>query len=237
MKLVIDETWEDIIDLCHSIEIEEISLEISENGVEIKEVDPSRVFLAKAELEELEDSTGIMDYEDREPAFDTEKLYNVLDSYDGSIIMEIKEGTAHFSSLEEDTHTAEIGMISREEEEFPEPDPNFTVSVDEVDIKDHINTAEGIVKRGKHPQFETIDGTLYMIYEGDVDRYEGLLGESDGEDISASYSSDYLGDVEGLWDIKMGDDIPIRGEREIEGDVWRAKTVFLLAPRVETEEE
>ena len=242
-KAVINaETLRDAIDSVSSL-VDEVKFSISENGLELKAVDPANV--AMVSLKIGSDAFEYFKADQGEIGVDLVRLSDVLSMADRGENVQLE--------LDEESHKLKIGVGSlsytlslidptaiRKEPRIPDLDLPALVTLPGGELRRAVNAAE---KVSDHVILGVSDEGFYMEAKGDIDSLKlkipstELLGMKPGEARSL-FSLDYLQDMSksiskaGEVTLEMGIDYPLRVTFKLGQSV---DINYLLAPRIEQE--
>jgi len=236
------ETLRDAIEAVSSL-VDEVKFAISENGVELRAVDPANVAMISLKIgaeafEFFEATPG-------EIGVDLVRLSDVLSMADKGENVQLE--------LDEENHKLKIGVGSlsytlslidptaiRKEPRIPELDLPAHVTLAGGELRRAVKAAE---KVSDHVILGVADDTFYMEAKGDIDSLKlkipstELLGLKPGEARSL-FSLDYLSDMSksigkaSEVTLELGMDYPLRISFKIGQNV---DINYLLAPRIEQE--
>lgn len=250
MKLKMDksEVWKNCIGAISNL-IEEADLDISEEGVNLKAMDPSHVALAGLKISDA----AFTEFDVDKP----EKLGIDLTEMDKIMSRANKNDKSTLEYVEEEnrlklefrgtsTRRFSLPLLELEEEELPEPELNFTANakVTAGTIREGLKDAALV---GDNVKFELSDEKFKMSIESDTGSAEMELSKEDEglKDLNvesptrAMYNIGYLEDMfkaagsNDIVEINHGEDLPIQIIFKMADGEGQLK--FLLAPRVETE--
>ncbi len=241
-KAVINaETLRDAIEAVSSL-VDEVKFSITENGIELKAVDPANVAMVSLKLDaaafELFKSTP------GEIGVDLVRLSDLLSMAD--------RGEKVLLELDEEQHKLKIGVGSlsytlslidpsaiRKEPRIPELDLPAHVTLSGSELRRAVKASE---KVSDHVILGVQDDQFFMEAKGDIDSLKlripsnELLGLKPGEARSL-FSLDYLSDMSKSIGkapqvtLEMGVDYPLR----IGFHIGPVEVNYLLAPRIEQE--
>jgi len=241
-KAVINaETLRDAIEAVSSL-VDEVKFSITENGIELKAVDPANVAMVSLKLDsaafELFKSTP------GEIGVDLVRLSDLLSMAD--------RGENVLLELDEEQHKLKIivGSLSytlslidpsaiRKEPRIPELDLPAHVTLSGSEMRRAVKASE---KVSDHVILGVQDDQFYMEAKGDIDSLKlkipsnELLGLKPGEARSL-FSLDYLSDMSksigkaSQVTLELGVDYPLR----ISFQIGQVEVHYLLAPRIEQE--
>ncbi|MBN1324584.1 MAG: DNA polymerase sliding clamp [Methanotrichaceae archaeon] len=241
-KAVINaETLRDAIEAVSSL-VDEVKFSITENGIELKAVDPANVAMVSLKLDaaafELFKSTP------GEIGVDLVRLSDLLSMAD--------RGEKVLLELDEEQHKLKIGVGSlsytlslidpsaiRKEPRIPELDLPAHVTLSGSELRRAVKASE---KVSDHVILGVQDDQFFMEAKGDIDSLKlripsnELLGLKPGEARSL-FSLDYLSDMSksigkaSQVTLELGVDYPLR----IGFQVGPVEVNYLLAPRIEQE--
>lgn len=250
MKFRMDssEVWKDCVGAISNL-IEEIDIDFTEDGVEMKAMDPSHVALVdfKLSLDAFEE------YEIEKPrklGVDLREMDKIISRAKKSDVFILKfnedEGRLKLEFRGDSVRRFSLPLLELEDEELPEPSLDFTASV-KVEagiISEGLKDAELV---SDNVRFEVTEDEFFMGIESDTGSAEmELSSDAEGlqdlevdEPSKAMYNIGYLEDIikaassKDLIEVKHGIDLPLQMIFSIADGNGRLK--FLLAPRVEAE--
>lgn len=250
MKLIMEnsEVWKNSVGAISNL-IDEIDLELKEEGVEMRAMDPSHVALTDFRLS----SDAFAEYDVKEPkklGVDLAEMDKILSraNKDDEFILEFdeEESRLRLEFRGDSTRRFSLPLLELEEEEIPEPDLDFTASakISAGTIKEGLKDAALV---SDNVRFEISEDKFMMGIESDTGSAELELSK-DGEGLQeleveepskAMYNIGYLDDMikaassNDVVEVSHGVDLPIQVIFQIADGKGRLK--FLLAPRVEAE--
>ncbi len=240
--------WKDSIGAISNL-IDEVNFEFEEDGIEMKAMDPSHVALADFRLSadafaeyELDKSLKLgVDLAEMDKimsrAKKNDEFVMEFDESENRLRLEFRGGSTRRFSLP---------VLEIEDEELPEPELEFTASV-EISAGAISEGLKDAALVGDNVRFEISEDRFLMKIESDTGSAEMELsaGDNDLKEIDveepseAMYNIGYLEDMfkgassNDIVQVNHGLDLPIQIIFDIaEGD---GHLKFLLAPRVETE--
>ncbi|MFP4005937.1 MAG: proliferating cell nuclear antigen (pcna) [Candidatus Hadarchaeia archaeon] len=240
--------WKNCIGAISNL-VEEIDFEFTEEGVEMRAMDPSHVALSEFKLS----SNAFEEYELEGPqklGVDLGEMDRFLSrakkNDEFTLSFDESEGRLKLKFRGESTRRFSLPLLEVEEEDLPEPDLDFTAfaKISAGAISEGLKDAALV---GDNVRFELLEDKFLMGIESDTGSVEMELSEEDGglkeldvdEPSRSMYNIGYLDDMfkaassSDLVEIHHGTDLPILMIFNIADGNGKLK--FLLAPRIETE--
>lgn len=248
LKMENSSVWKNCIGAVSNL-VEEVDLEFTEKGVEMRAMDPSHVALSEFKL-----SVDAFEEYDLE---ESQKLGVDLGEMDRFLSRAKKNDELTMSFDEEEsrlklrfrgksTRRFSLPLLEVEEEELPQPDLDFTAfaKISAGTVSDGLKDAALV---GDNVRFEFLEDKFLMGIESDTGSVEMELSKEDEsleeleveESSKAMYNIGYLDDMfkaassGDIVEINHGTDLPILMTFNIADGNGSLK--FLLAPRIETE--
>ncbi|MCK4310881.1 MAG: proliferating cell nuclear antigen (pcna) [Methanomicrobia archaeon] len=232
--------WRDIVNTVSSI-IEEAPFEVKEQGIYMRAMDPSHISMLDIEIpKEMFDEFSV----DKEISLgiDMDEMRKIMNRSKPSdiLIMNAEESRIHMTFIGESKRKFGLPIIDILEKRSKLPEIPFTATVElnsEI-FQDGIKDASVVAD---HITFEAKKDNFLIKAQGDTSDIE-TVNEKDSmieydvkEDAKATFNLSYLSDISksiyGTMVIKLGSDVPLLLEFEID----KAKVKFILAPRIERE--
>jgi proliferating cell nuclear antigen len=241
-SVILAETLRDALGAVSSL-VDEVKFSISENGLELKAVDPANVAMVSLQI-----GNQAFEYfkaDTCEIGIDLVRLSDVLSMADKGENVQLE--------LEEESHKLKIGVGSlsytlslidpaaiRKEPRIPDVDLPTSVIMDGRVLQRAIKAAE---KVSDHVILGISDDVFFMEAKGDIDSLKlkipatELIGMKPGESRSL-FSLDYCVDFAksaakaGEVTLEMGLDYPMRMLFQVNKFI---KVIYMLAPRIEQE--
>jgi len=232
--------WRDIVNTVSSI-IEEAPFEVKEKGIYMRAMDPSHISMLDIEIpKEMFDEFSI----DKEISLgiDMDEMRKIMYRAKPSdiLVMKAEESKIHMTFIGESKRKFGLPIIDVLEKRSKLPEIPFTATVKlNSDIfQDGIKDASVVAD---HITFEARKDSFLIKAQGDTSDIE-TVNEKDSmieydvkEDAKATFNLSYLSDISksiyGTMMIKLGSDVPLM----LEFDIDKAKAKFILAPRIERE--
>jgi len=232
--------WRDIVNTVSSI-IEEAPFEVKEQGMYMRAMDPSHISMLDIEIpKEMFDEFSI----DKEISLgiDMDEMRKIMYRAKPSdiLVMNAEESKIHMTFIGESKRKFGLPIIDVLEKRSKLPEIPFTTTVKlNSDIfQDGIKDASVVAD---HITFEARKDSFLIKAQGDTSDIE-TVNEKDSmieydvkEDAKATFNLSYLSDISksiyGTMVIKLGSDVPLM----LEFDIDKAKVKFILAPRIERE--
>ena len=232
--------WRDIVNTVSSI-IEEAPFEVKEKGIYMRAMDPSHISMLDIEIpKEMFDEFSI----DKEISLgiDMDEMRKIMYRAKPSdiLVMNAEESKIHMTFIGESKRKFGLPIIDVLEKRSKLPEIPFTATVKlNSDIfKDGIKDASVVAD---HITFEARKDSFLIRAQGDTSDIE-TVNETDSmieydvkEYAKATFNLSYLSDISksiyGTMVIKLGSDVPLM----LEFDIDKAKVKFVLAPRIERE--
>lgn len=232
--------WRDIVNTVSSI-IEEAPFEVKEQGIYMRAMDPSHISMLDIEIpKEMFDEFSI----DKEISLgiDMDEMRKIMYRAKPSdiLVMKAEESKIHMTFIGESKRKFGLPIIDVLEKRSKLPEIPFTTTVKlNSDIfQDGIKDASVVAD---HITFEARKDSFLIKAQGDTSDIE-TVNEKDSmieydvkEDAKATFNLSYLSDISksiyGTMVIKLGSDVPLM----LEFDIDKAKVKFILAPRIERE--
>jgi proliferating cell nuclear antigen len=224
--------------------IDEAGVNVTEDGIRLKAMDPAHVALVDLELSK----DAFDEYEATEPLvlgldlerFNTilkrcgsDKIFLQFDSDNNALSIKFKNSS---------TRTFSLPLIEVSEEELKVPTLEFPckIEIDPRILSEGIKDAEIV---SDHVVLRVDENTLYISAKGDLGNVEVKVSKDEAKlfEVSQScrsmFSIEYLKDMIKASDVAesvrifLGDNIPVKMDFIAEN----ARLSFLLAPRIESE--
>ena len=232
--------WRDIVNTVSSI-IEEAPFEVKEQGIYMRAMDPSHISMLDIEIpKEMFDEFSI----DKEISLgiDMDEMRKIMYRAKPSdiLVMNAEESKIHMTFIGESKRKFGLPIIDVLEKRSKLPEIPFTATVKlNSDIfQDGIKDAAVVAD---HITFEARKDSFLIRAQGDTSDIETVnekdsMIEYDVKEIAkATFNLSYLSDISksiyGTMVIKLGSDVPLM----LEFDIDKAKVKFILAPRIERE--
>ena len=236
--------------LKHSIDaisnmVDEVGINVTENGMTLRAMDPAHVALVDFELKK----DAFDKYEVSETlvlGIDLDRLNTILKraGADDKIRLELdsEKNTLKIRLKNASTRTFNLPLIEVSEEELKVPDLDFpcVVEINSKIISEGIKDAEIV---SDHVILKIDEENLYIIARGDLGNVEVKAAKDEAisfevrQDTKSMFSLEYLKDMIKASDIadtvkiSLGDNIPVKMDF-LSSEI---KLSFLLAPRIESE--
>jgi len=232
--------WRDIVNTVSSI-IEEAPFEVKEQGIYMRAMDPSHISMLDIEIpKEMFDEFSI----DKEISLgiDMDEMRKIMYRAKPSdiLVVNAEESKIHMTFIGESKRKFGLPIIDVLEKRSKLPEIPFTATVKlNSDIfQDGIKDASVVAD---HITFEARKDSFLIKAQGDTSDIE-TVNEKDSmieydvkEEAKATFNLSYLSDISksiyGTMVIKLGSDVPLM----LEFDIDKAKVKFVLAPRIERE--
>lgn len=248
VRMETSEVWKNCVGAISNL-IDEADFEFKEDGVEMRAMDPSHVALADFRLP----SKAFEEYDvekSRKLGIDLTEMDKIMSraKKDDEFVLEFneEEGRLKLRFQGDSTRRFSLPLLELEEEEFPEPDLDFTASVKVTAgvVSDGLKDTALV---GENVRFKITDDKFLMGMESDTGSAEMELSEGAGglqeldveESSEAMYNIGYLDDMikaassNDVIEINHSTDIPIQMIFPIADG--KGRLTFLLAPRIEAE--
>lgn len=225
--------------------IDEAGINVDENGIKLRAMDPAHVALVDFELSK--DAFSL--FEVKEPlvlGLDLDRFNTILKRAGGNdkIALELDEETnmLKIRFKNSSTRTFNLPLIDVSEEDLKVPTLDFpsVVEIDPKIISEGIKDAEIV---SDHVILKTDENSLYIIAKGDLGNVEVKVSKDEAiafdvrKEATSMFSIEYLKDMIRASDIatsvriSLGANIPVKADFMAEN----ARLSFLLAPRIESE--
>ncbi len=232
--------WKDIVDTVSSI-IEEAPFEVKEDGLYMRAMDPSHISML-----DLVVSKDLFD----EYSFDKEislgidmgeisKIMRRAKPSD-TLVMEADESRINLTFVGDSERKFGLPIIDVLEKRSKLPDVAFTTTIkaNAELFQDAIKDASVVAD---HITFEAKEDKFLVMAQGDmsdirtINKKDTMEEYTVEEEAKATFNLSYLSDISkslyGTMVMKLGTDVPMMLEFEIDG----AEVKFVLAPRIERE--
>ena len=232
--------WRDIVNTVSSI-IEEAPFEVKKQGIYMRAMDPSHISMLDIEIpKEMFDEFSI----DKEISLgiDMDEMRKIMYRAKPSdiLVMNAEESKIHMTFIGESKRKFGLPIIDVLDKRSKLPEIPFiaTVKLNSDIFQDGIKDASVVAD---HITFEARKDSFLIKAQGDTSDIE-TVNEKDSmieydvkENAKATFNLSYLSDISksiyGTMVIKLGSDVPLM----LEFDIDKAKVKFVLAPRIERE--
>lgn len=234
MKLILDETWKEVLDVLRGYEITEATLKRKGDAITLEEMNESHVVLVRAELQ----GTITGDSEPDGLGVNVEKLFWILKGYGTPCQAEVRDEDGEITVASPDgQHNNTLSIKEPPRGGSPDLSMEHNVEAEGVNIHLPLQWAEKTHgTEGFHSTIAAESGKLLLEYwtEDSVDGARSVLGEAKGDGASSTYSPALLEPLKGEWNVKLGTSQPLKSEKVIDGgeDGWKADLTVLVAPTV-----
>lgn len=225
-----------ILDLCESIGLGEVHFH-KENGLSIRQMDPSRVCMIDAHISLGQTQLGDEQVK-RHFVIGIKGLKNAMKLKEPVITVGEASATIR-GTIGDSTKTAEVTLplLEEEEEALPDPKIKYTASA-EVDFSDIEKAIAILTAKPEAIKFEIEKDSLVVkgaTDEGQSLTIEGMKAEGHGH---AVYALSYLAALKDTWKLSLATDMPMKASKtEYAGSgdkKAQCATVTLhIAPRIE----
>jgi proliferating cell nuclear antigen len=232
--------WRDIVTTVSSI-IEEAPFEVKKDGITMRAMDPSHISMLDIEIpKELFDEFSCE--EEISLGIDMDEMSKVMNRAKTSdiLVLEADESRIHLTFIGESTRKFGLPLIDVLEKRSNLPDVPFTATIKAAAeiFQDGIKDASVVAD---HITFETKKDKFIIRAQGDmsdiktVNEKDTMIEYDVKEEARSTFNLSYLSDIAkslyGTVGAKLGTDVPLMLEFEID----KAHVTFILAPRIERE--
>lgn len=173
---------------------------------------------------------------------DFTRLSKIFNSYGKNAVLELR-GEDGEVIVEGDTHSTTFKEITLDEVETPYPDLDYSEDVKiEADISEALRAAGKIYGRGRikdsgeDMRLNSENGSINLAYSDEISDFSYHIAGSNGKELDTGVNSKFLAPLKNTWTYHLKQDIPVKAERSISSENWKAMFRVLIAPVVETEE-
>ncbi|KXA98438.1 hypothetical protein AKJ39_02115 [candidate division MSBL1 archaeon SCGC-AAA259J03] len=240
--VTLDETWLRVLNLIRAYSISEVAFSEDGDKLTLKGREEPRSVLVRAELEGP--GAGSFGLEKLEVSAET--LAEALRAFDLPCRAEVRAEDREMSVRPLDPARAEPDSIMEwtlTAEETPREEPqylnmNYPIEAESVDLEFPLSAAEKIHGReGFQATIRVEDGKLLLYYwtEGSPEGHKSLLGKVRGDGVSFTYNPELLDPLKGEWDLNLGEGLPLRAEKALDGGerFWKANVTVVIPPKAE----
>ncbi|KXA89250.1 hypothetical protein AKJ38_02740 [candidate division MSBL1 archaeon SCGC-AAA259I14] len=73
------------------------------------------------------------------------------------------------------------------------------------------------------------------VSRSDISGHKSLLGKVRGDGVSFTYNPELLDPLKGEWDLNLGEGLPLRAEKALDGGerFWKANVTVVIPPKAE----
>ncbi|KXA92937.1 hypothetical protein AKJ64_01835 [candidate division MSBL1 archaeon SCGC-AAA259E17] len=239
VEITLDGTWLRVLNLIRTYGIPKVTFKGDGDKLTLEGVEESRGVLVKAELEGP--GAGSFGLEKLEVSAET--LAEALRAFDLPCRAEVwaEDREMRVRSLDPGRAEPDSVMkwtlpVKKTPREEPENlDMDYPVEAESMDLEFSLYAAEEIHGReGFQATISVEDGKLLLYYwtEGSPEGHKSLLGKARGDGVSFTYRPELLEPLKGEWDLKLGEGLPLRAEKTLDGGEvpWKADVAVVLPP-------